>query len=82
MDVISNIFQVSPFVWQARVETEHSSSALDLSESTDSTLYFCVVLGGSVKIGAYCGNKSINSLDLSFYKAFGTNELLTIQFPV
>ncbi len=50
MDVISNIFQVSPFVWQARVETEHSTSALELSETSDCALYFCVVLGGRLHV--------------------------------
>ncbi len=60
MDVISNIFQVSPFVWQARVETEHSTSSLDLSETTESALYFCVVLGG--RLHAYTNNQEPQEL--------------------
>lgn len=60
MDVISNIFQVSPFVWQARVETEHSTSSLDLSESTDSALYFCIVLGG--RLHSYTNNHELQEL--------------------
>lgn len=60
MDVISDIFQVSPFVWQARVETEHSTSSLDLSETTESALYFCVVLGG--RLHAYTNNQEPQEL--------------------
>jgi len=50
MDVISNIFQVSPFAWQARVETEHSTSTLELGEDPNCALYFCTVLGGRLHV--------------------------------